>query len=310
MDNEHMITVDPNGSPYLSHEFRPKYYKKIRTSKGTRYFYSEKEYQAYLDNQQPTRSIKKPISITTDDPNLEPTNGFLANQIADIRRRRQANLDKQRREKLEKEKDARRKAAGESLKRRNEEIQNAQKRAQESYREEQERIRKERAAEVEKAEAEAAEVEKKRRVQAEKRKVPDSVSLKDFLFGGQFKKDLRSSKKNLKNVRKELKEQTADLSKLDKQIEELSNKKQTTRNKQKLEKLQNQRAELQTSMAESRKQQLEAIQDYSAAMYKYERTTLVGKIKRKVRGGNKSAKKYIEKYSNMLLSKLPKIKTK
>ena len=62
MDNEHMCTVDPNGSSYLSHKFRPKYYKKIRTSKGTRYFYSEKEYQAYLDNQQPMRSIKKPTS--------------------------------------------------------------------------------------------------------------------------------------------------------------------------------------------------------------------------------------------------------
>lgn len=300
---------------YLSHAitpkgqtFRPKYYKKIKTSKGDRYFYSEKEYRAYLDNQQPRR--KTPVSITSDDPNLEYTNGFLAEQIADIKRRRQANKDKQRREELEKDKDARRKAAGESLKRREQEIQDSQKRAQESYRKEQERVRKERAAEVEKAEAEVAEIEKKRQVSADKRKIPDEVSLKDFLFGGQFKKDLKTSRKDLKKTRKELKRQTSELSRLDKQIEELSGKTQTTRNKRKLEQLQSQRSELQSSMTENRKQQLQAIQDYSAAMYRYERTTLVGKIRKRVRGGNKTAKMFIEKYSNTLLSKLPKIKLK
>lgn len=332
MDDERMITVDPNGTPYLSHAwnvktpFRPKYYKKIKTSNGKhRYFYSEKEYRTYLDGQQSTRSSsqsttptrKQPISITSDDPNLESTNGWLAEQIADIKRRRKANKDKQ-----EQQKRADSIRAGQrQAHMRYAEREKAKKQKKESYLQEQEQAKKERkekaleelkakAAEVEKAEADAASVEKKRREQQDKRQLPESVSLKDFIFGGQFKKDLRSSKKALKSTRKALKRQTAQLSKLDKQIEELSAKKQTARNKKKLEQLQAQKAELQSSMTENRKQQLQAIRDYGNAMYRYERTTLVGKVKRKVRNGNKTAQKYIEKYSNMLLSKLPKIKTK
>jgi len=368
MDNERMITVDPNGTPYLSHAwnvkstFRPKYYKKIKTSNGKhRYFYSEKEYQAYLDGQQSTRSSpqsttstrKHPISITSDDPNLESTNGWFAEQIADIKRRRKKNIGKQQQQKRAEAIRAGQKQAH----MRYAEREKAKKQKKESYLQEQEQAKKERkehidkqqqkraeairagqkqarmryaeeekakkqkkesyleawkakAAEVEKAEADAAVIEKKRREQQDKRQLPESVSLKDFIFGGQFRKDLKTSKRDLKKVQKELKRQTSKLSKLDEQIEELSAKKQTARNKKKLEQLQAQRAELQSSMIESRRQRLQAIQDYSAAMYRYERTTLVGKVKRKVRNGNKTAQKYIEKYSNMLLSKLPKIKTK
>lgn len=330
MDDERMITVDPNGTPYLSHAwnvktpFRPKYYKKIKVpnKKDYRYFYSEREWQAYLKNQQATKSSsqsatpkrKKPISITSDDPNLESTNGWLAEQIADIKRRRKANKDKQ-----EQQKRADAIHAGQrQAHMRYAEREKAKKQKKESYLEEQGQAKKEqkektleelkaKAAEVEKAEAEAAKIEKKRQAG---RQIPESVSLKDFIFGGQFGKDLRSSKRDLKKVQKELKRQTSKLSKLDEQIKELSAKNQTTRNKKKLEQLQAQRAELQSSMIESRRQRLQAIQNYSAAMYRYERTTLVGKVKRQVRNGNRTAKKFIDKYSNMLLSKLPKIKTK
>ena len=117
---------------YLSHKwsFHPKYYKKVGTPPNTRYFYSEKEYQTYLKRQQgngstaqQTRSVKKPISITSESNDLEYTNHFFDGIINDIKQRRQKNK--------------RRFEAGESLKRRDAEIRDAQLRAQASYRKKQ-----------------------------------------------------------------------------------------------------------------------------------------------------------------------------
>lgn len=308
MSDDYIITVDHDGSPRLSHasavsityntlkqKFKPRYYKKIIQSNGKpRYFYTEKEYTNFVNRN------NRPKGRTDLYERQE-------------RQKEQANLEKRMRERyVQAKREAERKAQQE---RENAIAQSREKLKQqtEAAKAEQEKTRREEAARRQEA-AENAEAESRRKISKlnQKRKLPEEVSLKDFLFGGSFRKDLKASKKNLKNVQKDLKKQNREAAKLDAEIARLSEKSDrlSRRNRQRLEKLKEQRSVLQSSINESKKQQLQCIEDYSVALYRYEGATMVGQISKKMRASNRKASRIINKYSNMLLSVIPTIKLK
>lgn len=308
MNNDYMITVDPDGSPRLSHasaisityntlkeKFRPKYYKKIIQSNGRpRYFYTEKEYTNWVNRK------SRPKNRTDLYERQE-------------RQKEQVNLEKRMRERyVQAKREVERKAQQE---RENAIAQSREKLKQqtEAAKAEQEKARREEAARRQEA-VENAEAELRRKISElnQKRKLPEEVSLKDFLFGGSFRKNLKASKKNLKNVQKELKKQNREAAKLDAEIARLSEKSDrlSRRNQQRLEKLKEQRSALQSSINESKKQQLQCIEDYSVALYRYEGATMVGQISKKMRASNRKASRIIEKYSKKLVSSIPKVSIK
>lgn len=69
MTNNYIVAVDENGQPFIAHArkgLKPHfstnylYFRKVKLPNGkTRYFYTEKAYQAWLKNQQPAKDKEK-----------------------------------------------------------------------------------------------------------------------------------------------------------------------------------------------------------------------------------------------------------
>lgn len=301
---------------YLSHSvtpktpYRPRYYKKIKvpTDNDYRYFYSEREYQAYLKNQQKQNtenlngnavSLKdylfgrrrKKDSESEEKPKKKTPRELEEERLQELKRKeRQQTIDQGRKEQEHRE----------------QAIMQSREKLKEQERQRQEKIQEQRDAEIKRIETEEAAMAE----WYKKTKLPNEVSLKDFIFGGQFKKDLKSSKKNLKKIEKELKKQNDDLADLDKQIEKLSKKRSSVKTRAKLDELQKQKSNLQASIVESKRQRIRAVQDYTAAICKYEGGTLVGRLGKRAKRGKARANYLINKYSKQLLSAIPTIKLK
>lgn len=69
MTNNYIVAVDENGQPFIAHAqkgLKPHfstnylYFRKVKLPNGkTRYFYTEKAYQAWLKNQRPAKDKEK-----------------------------------------------------------------------------------------------------------------------------------------------------------------------------------------------------------------------------------------------------------
>lgn len=267
---------------YLSHKFsfRPKYYKKVGTPPHVRYFYSAEEYRKWVNNlgDERLRQAKKKEAASASFNTARKLEQDRENAIAKTREH-EARKRQEEEAKKKAERDAKLK---------------------EQYQREET--------------SENAEVESRRKVaELNKRKqLPEEIRLKDYLFGGQFRKDLRRSRKNLKNIQKELRRQNKEAERLDAQIAKLSENLDNLsgRSKRKLERLQEQRNELQSSIVQNRQQNIKYIEDYSVALYRYQGATLVGSISKKMKSGKSKASRIIEKYSKRLVSSIPKVNVK
>jgi chromosome segregation ATPase len=291
---------------YLSHEFNPKYVAKVGKWPHVRYFYSQKEYQNYLKEQQNSSTKAGP-----QEGNAKPVKDVLEG-IPDsiknkIKKRQEEQEQKYRQHAINygrREQDHREQAIMKSR---------ADLKEQERKRQEAEKAdREEKARQQEEAENAVADIEKKKAAQVARRKLPDEVSLKDYLFGGQFKKELKSAKKNMKNIQKELKQQKKEAARLDARIKSLSDRydRLSGRSKQKLERLQAQREELQASIVQNNRQRNAYYEDYTTALYRYEGATMLGRIGRKMKNNRIKASSFINKYSKTAVSSLPAVKLK
>ena len=307
MDNEYLSAVETNGESDLQHAwkvFDPKYYKKIKTGFGKRrYFYSEKEYRAYLDNlrkkaERSSDSNHKSSYVGTVDAIKQKEEAKKQARRQAIRQQEQERenaIAKSRevlkqqdaeKQKTEQEKEARRQAI----------------RQQEQGREK--AIAKSRVSLKKQEDAKEKEIE-------QRKQLPEKVSATDYIFGGKYLKNLKTAKKELRKTAKEIDTAKKQSERLLKRIKDLEGKKRlNSRQRQRLEAYRSENREIWKGIRSNIEKQNKQRDDLAVAVYQYHGATLVGGIKKSIMDVGSKAQSIINKCKRVAIKsiKTPKIK--
>ena len=247
-----------NNSELKHSLFEPQYVAKVGRGRYTRYFYSQREYQRYLQQQRENAIAK--------------TNEKAAEQ-----------------RKAEKERKSRA----------------AERKAEERKKQQ------ERENAIAKTNAKAAE---QRKAIEEAKKVPDKVSLKDYLFGGEYLKHVRGFKKLIKKNNKILEDKRKQSEKLLKKLESLEKRKgKSTYDRDLILKYKKEYKELRKEISDVMHIKASASENYSIALCRYESATLLGSIRKTGIKVSDKASRIINKFVREPLSKItnaPIINTK
>jgi hypothetical protein len=283
MERDYTIQVTPDGKPYLAHAnaakityntfkglFTPSYYKKIILSNGQpRYFYSEKEYNNWVNR------------------NNRPKNR------TDLTERKEREA-----EEAQNKKDLEKKMKDRYVSARRDSERKAE-------REREDAIAKSRETLKQQTVAKQSELDKKKAL-------PDKIGLRDYLFGGQYAKNLKAAKKELRTTTKEINAAKKKSEKLLRRIKAIeSQKAMSRRQKQRLEKYIAENNELWNSIRENMTKQNKQQENYANALYQYQGATLLGNIQKSTSSIGQRAQDIIDKFKKKTMKALdtPVVKT-
>ena len=253
------ISFDENGQPCIKHSlFVPMYYRRIKQTNGKyRYFYSEREYNNYLNKDKRPKN-RMEVSEQAERDKLAKQRYLDAIKAAE-------------KEKKDKILQNRKKAIGDSR--------------SIAYEQKQQKQNDQQHVKLNK-----------------EKEMPESVSIKDYLFGGQYAKNLKSTKKQLKVTAKEIENDKKKSEKLLTRIKALESKESLSeREKKRLSEFTSQNEELLKRINENTIKQIKQRSDFAIALYQYQGATLVGNIQKSINSVGSKVDNIIKKYKNKTL---------